>query len=501
MNLGRGKKSIFNIALSLASQVLVVVVGLFLPRALIVNYGSDVNGLITSLQQIIAYLALVEGGIMGSAMASLYKPLSEKDLASVSVICSSAKRFYNKVGCLFLILVVVIGIVYPFVVKGLSFSNAELFAFVALSGVNGASQLFFIGKHKALLMASRNNGVVMAINALSTTVYSVAFIVLSYLRLPVLVSFSIASCAYLARAFMFRFAATKYFPDVKYDRTEKYVFEQQKDVLIQQVLTMVIMNSPVVIMTILQAPMALISVYTVYNLVISSVFMIFYSIDNTMTATFGDIVASEDKTTLRNKYYDYIQLFSSIWIWAVICLATLYLPFVELYTKGVSDVEYVRLLECVVFTLIASSWTLRNAQTVLYAASGRFRDLRAGFVVEATLCVVLSSIGFYVWGLLGLLIGRLISILYRVADFAYKNSRFMLDDQLKMTVIKILPSFVFLALGLFLCEMLSGFMHIDNTILGFAVRSIVCILIASGCSVLSLVCTKQIGRVKALLRF
>ena len=63
MKVGRKKQSIINIVLSLLSQIVTVMVGMLLPRALMVNYGSETNGLITSMQQVINYLTLIEGGL------------------------------------------------------------------------------------------------------------------------------------------------------------------------------------------------------------------------------------------------------------------------------------------------------------------------------------------------------------------------------------------------------------------------------------------------------
>ena len=42
-----------------------------------VAYGSDVNGLVSSITQFLGYIALVEGGVGGVIRAALYKPLAK----------------------------------------------------------------------------------------------------------------------------------------------------------------------------------------------------------------------------------------------------------------------------------------------------------------------------------------------------------------------------------------------------------------------------------------
>ena len=76
---GRREKSIQNTIVALMSETIVTLVGFFMPRAIILNYGSAMNGLITSLQQFIQYFSLIEAGLLGAAVFSLYKPLAEKN--------------------------------------------------------------------------------------------------------------------------------------------------------------------------------------------------------------------------------------------------------------------------------------------------------------------------------------------------------------------------------------------------------------------------------------
>ena len=92
------KKTAINTCIALASQAIAVIAGLFLPQALMLCYGSSTNGLITSLQQIVSYLTLIEGGLTGSLSFALYKPIADGDKKLVNTILSSARRQYNRIG-------------------------------------------------------------------------------------------------------------------------------------------------------------------------------------------------------------------------------------------------------------------------------------------------------------------------------------------------------------------------------------------------------------------
>lgn len=63
MSLSRRKQSILNTGIGIFSSIMVIIVGLFLPISIIKVYGSEMNGLVSSLQQIISHFIVIEGGL------------------------------------------------------------------------------------------------------------------------------------------------------------------------------------------------------------------------------------------------------------------------------------------------------------------------------------------------------------------------------------------------------------------------------------------------------
>ena len=110
--MNRRKVSIQNTAIALISEIMVTVVGFLLPRSIMITYGSETNGLITSLQQFIQYFTLLEAGLSGAAIFALYKPLSNGDVNTIERILYSAKQMYGKLGKAFIILVMISSLLY-----------------------------------------------------------------------------------------------------------------------------------------------------------------------------------------------------------------------------------------------------------------------------------------------------------------------------------------------------------------------------------------------------
>ena len=57
------KKTLTNLTVGVVTQLIVIALGLIVPRIVLVNYGSDTNGLINTIGQIFTYMALLEAGI------------------------------------------------------------------------------------------------------------------------------------------------------------------------------------------------------------------------------------------------------------------------------------------------------------------------------------------------------------------------------------------------------------------------------------------------------
>lgn len=435
---GRRERSLQNTVVALLSEILVTMVGFLLPRAIISNYGSAANGLVTSLQQFIQYFTLVEGGLAGAALFALYKPLAEKKEGQVRTILYSAKKMYRVSGGIYLGILVCFAFLYPCLVAETGFSYPEVVTLFLLIGLNGATQLLFVGKYKILLNATQNNRISVAINSISTCLYSLILIVASCFRLPIVAAVAMAVSAYILRSVAYFVAARKLFPQYGYEATgEHYRFTGQKDVFIQQILSMVVLNCGTLVLSFTGRDMTELSVYNVYNMVLTAVFLVAYCVDNGVAAAFGDLIARDDLPRLQQAYREFETLFQIFWTVLISCVSVLYQPFMHIYAGGFTDAEYVRPTLCLWFSLLGGAWIIRNQQSVPVSAAGRFRQMQRGNMIEAVLTVVLSLVGLYLYGLEGLVAGRALAAVYRAVDLLWHNHRHVVKLPWHFTAVRI----------------------------------------------------------------
>ena len=76
------------------------------------------NGLVSSVTQILNYITLLEGGVGGVVTASLYRPLAENDLRKISGIVNATERFFRRVALIYVVYVAATALIYPSFLRG-----------------------------------------------------------------------------------------------------------------------------------------------------------------------------------------------------------------------------------------------------------------------------------------------------------------------------------------------------------------------------------------------
>ena len=130
----------------------------------------------------------------------------------------------------------------------------------------------------------------------------------------------------------------------------------------------------------------------------------------------------------HTSYRNMIDLADSVYgalSYAVYAVALyLFLPFMAIYTKGVTDINYVdgKLAVLFVSTALLSHTRVPMCQTVEIA--GHFKQTMTRSMAETAINLVASIVGVFLWGIYGVLLGTVIALLYRTNDFIiYANTK------------------------------------------------------------------------------
>ena len=83
----------YNLLSGITYQIILIVLSFLLPRLYLENFGSEVNGVLSTIKQIFVYMALLESGVGLATTQALYKPVAEKNYGKVSSVISATNNY------------------------------------------------------------------------------------------------------------------------------------------------------------------------------------------------------------------------------------------------------------------------------------------------------------------------------------------------------------------------------------------------------------------------
>ncbi len=425
---------------SMALMVVTTIVGFIVPHSIIGCYGSAVNGLVNSLTQLVSYISLVEAGIGAAAIFSLYGPLAKGDHETVDAIVTAAKKFYYRSGLIFTVLILGLAVGYPIAVDVPGLSAFEICVIVVSLGATGFLDFFTLAKYQVLLTASQQNWVVQVASIVYKVLYAAIVMAMTAFGAPVMWVYVCAVGAILVRTVILLAFTRRAFPDVNFSSGREWRLDQHWDAFYLQVLGAVQSGAPVLIATFLLKDLGVVSVYSVYMLVANGIQSIGLSFSNGTQASFGDVIARGETAALQRAFGEFqTSLYS---LNGVLCgiAAALIVPFVDLYTAGVADMDYSRPVLGVLCILNVLLYHLKSPQGLLVISAGHYRQTRLQTTTQTVVLIVAGIVGGCFFGIEGVVAGACLSNLYRDIDLMFYVPRKITGTRPVDTLNKMLAS-------------------------------------------------------------
>ena len=435
--MSRTKKFMYNTVTTAVYQLIVLLVGLITPRVFLNAYGSEINGLVTSINQFITYFNLVEAGLAGAAVYALYKPLAEKDYLKINSIVSAAKKFYMKAGYIFVTLVFAMAIIYPIFVKTSVLSSVEVGLLVLVLGINGVLEFFTLSKYRVLLTADQKTYIISLSSIAYIILNTIIIIVLANLKVNVVILKTVAILAILVRSIILMTYVKRKYKFINYkEKPDNKSMNKRWDALYLQVLTAVQNGAPVILTTIF-TNLKSVSVYSIYNMVMSGINGVLSIFTSGLSASFGDVIARKETETLKKAYkefeFTYYALITLVYAVSMVMI----LSFVKIYTYGIQDTNYIIPEVAFLITLNGLLYNIKTPQGMLVISAGLYKETRIRTTIQALIIVVGGIILTPIFGLVGVLIASCFSNLYRDIDLIFFIPKYVTKLPVKETIKRI----------------------------------------------------------------
>lgn len=416
----RTKKFFWNTITTVLLQIVMFVSGLIVPRVMLLAYGSEVNGLVSSISQFINYFNLIEAGLSGATTYALYKPLADHDTDAINRILSASRKFYLQTGGIFTALVAVLSILYPLYIQNSGFTNAEVSLLVLVLGMNGTLEFFTLAKYRTLLTADQKTYLISLSSIVQWTVYTVIIVLMTSLKCDIILTRTVALLAIFIRTFLlvtyckrrYRYLDYSVPPNVK-------ALDRRWSALYLQLLGMIQSNGPVILLTVINKDLQLVSVYTVYNVVISGINMILGVFSSGLSASFGDVIVKGQRDTLKRAYSEFETMYHFVGGIVFTLSFVLMIPFVRIYTAGITDADYIQPAVSALLVLNSMLYNFKTPQGMLVISAGMYKETRVQTTLQGMILLICGGILTYFYGLPGLAVGMVLSNLYRTIDLTF----------------------------------------------------------------------------------
>lgn len=428
----RTKKLLLNSLTSLLLQLVTIICGFILGRVILVTFGSEINGAVSSITQFLGYISLLEVGIGGVTRAALYKPLAEGNTTKISGIINATQAFFRKIALVFCVYVVFLVFSFKYI------SQTELdFWFVAalvlILAINTFAQYYFGITYSVLINADQREYINNLLNTVTLIINAVICVILINTGASIHIVKAASVGVYIFRPILLYVFARRRYNIIRCEKTDDEAIKQRWNGFGHHIAYYIHNNIDVMVVTVLLG-LKWASVYAVYYMVVSGVRKIVVAFSGGTEAALGNMIARDESDILNSRFKMVENMSSMISVTMFSVTGLLLFDFIGIYTSGVGDIEYVIYSVGILMVVSEALHSLKQTYHHAVMAAGHYKQTQVGAFIEAGLNVFLSIILALFLGLSGVILATIIATTYRIVDYVLYLRKNILNRRYRDTV-------------------------------------------------------------------
>lgn len=409
----RTAKSIRNVKVALLFYILNLILQFFSRKIFLDYLGSEVLGLNTTAQNLLGFLNLAELGI-GSAVAyNLYKPLFDKDRDAVNAIVSVQGWLYRRIAW-----IVIAGACVLMCFFQMIFAKAEVplwYAYGSFIALLVAALLSYFVNYRQIVLSADQKEYKITLSVQGVKVIKIILQILAIRFLDHGYVWWMALEIVMAgvTSWVLDQNIRKEYPWLQPKIHEGKILQRQypgiitktKQIFFHKIGGFVLnQTSPLIIYA--YASLTLVAIYGNYMLIVSGVTLLMNALLNSIGAGVGNLVAENDKKKIKSFFWE--LTITRMWIASIICFSMYMLgdSFISLWVGK----EYILPTPAFIILIAITFINLTRTNDIFINAYGLFQDIWSP-VIEATLNLGLSVLLGRYFGITGILLGVLISLI------------------------------------------------------------------------------------------
>lgn len=402
-----------------------VLSGFILPRFFLKQYGSEVNGLVHSISQFLGIISFMDLGIGQVVRSALYTPLAIRDSKRIATIMHAGKAYYRKIAYMLIGYVLFLASVYP-MLAGQSFSWPYIATMIGVLAVGSFCQFYFGIVNEQLLHADQKSYIIYIIQIAGTLLnlgICIWMIQMGYSAHAVKL---VTSLVFASKPLIYAvYIRRNYAIDPKPRYTEDPI-SQRWNGMAQHISAVVVDGTDSIVLTIFST-LTNVSVYSVYYMVISGVQSFYQSLSVGIQSAAGAVWAMQKKEQIQNLFASAEFVLHTVVVFLFSCMGILIVPFVRVYTQGLTDTNYIQPVFATVLVIAYGIRSMRTPYNIWVLAAGHYKQTQRCHIIAAALNLGISVLAVSQWGLVGIATGTLIAMAYQTMWMANYTTRYLIN--------------------------------------------------------------------------
>lgn len=407
----RSQKSILNAKVGLIFYFLITVVTFFSRKIFLDCLGPDFVGLTGTLYSILSVLNLTEFGVGSSIAYFLYAPIAKGDHEQINEIVSVCGYLYRIVGTIILIIGIIVSALFPIIFSNTIFGlSIVFFAFYCILGSSLIG--YYINYKNQLLYADQRQYLIQGYFQTGNILKNILQIIISlyyknlYLWVSLEIIYNIVCCVIL------NYKIKKNYPWLIASVAEgKRLFPKYKHILTKCKQIFVynfkgfLLNKSDELFIFAFVSLKMVAFYGNYTLLVGKLAQLIRIPFNGMLASVGNLVADADKEKTKSVFWELLSIFYCI---AAITTIGMYFYITPLIIVWLGN-EYI--MDTIIVSLLCANTFISTTYIGVYYfnhAYGNYDDVWASWG-EAFLNISVTLLTAWKWGIIGILLGKLIS--------------------------------------------------------------------------------------------
>ncbi len=408
--MSRSSNSLKNAGTGIGMQLIDVLLRFVCRTAFIYTLGKEYLGISSLYTNVLTILSITELGFSTAITYSLYNPLAKNDQSVICSLMAFYKKVYRIIGFAVLGLGLILMPFLPHLMTDVT-DKVNIYQYYLLYLAQSVVSYWFFSYKSALLIADQKKYVTDIVR----TFCQIAVCILQVLALLLFRSFFLYTLLFIVMGIVqnifVAWQVDKRYPYIK-EKAQPLSTEERKK-LFDQVHALFLQKISIVIGTatdnlIISSFVSVLAVglYDNYHLIVSTIQKFLHSLFQGMTASLGNLFASESKERSAFVFRSLNLANSYIVCLASVCFLSLFQPFITLWIGK----DYL-LDNVTVFIIVLNFATnfLQNIVLIYRDATGLFVVGRYRSAINAALNLVLSLIFVQFWGMTGVFMGSIIS--------------------------------------------------------------------------------------------